>query len=242
MNRKAKALGFQMGDLLFEKVREIREHQVLIWPSNYKLYGNISADMHTALASFVQNYEISSIDEGYLDFTGYEHLNLYECGVQIINTIRYGKWIPIALGIAPTKTLAKVANKLAKSAENDKKGFYMIGTDEERIEALKKTALGDVWGIGRRYRKRIERELRRENLTAYDFATMYQKRVRKLLGVTGERTYMELNGIQCFDLEEEPEDKERIMTSRMLTPPVTGHDEVLAALINYFGQQSFHNN
>lgn len=219
LNRQAKAIGLKLGDLLFEHVNTIRQHKILIFPSNYELYGNMSADMHTALASFVQNYELSSIDEAFMDFTGYDHVDLYEYGQQIINTIRYGKWIPIALGIAPTKTLAKVANKLAKSADNDRKGFYMIGTDEERVEALKKTALGDIWGIGSRYRKRIEKDLRRENLTAYDFTCMYQKRVRKLLGVTGERTYMELLGIQCFDLEEEPEDKERIMTSRMLTPP-----------------------
>lgn len=233
LNRQAKAIGLKLGDLLFEHVNTIREHKILIYPSNYELYGNMSADMHTVLASFVQNYEVSSIDEGYLDFTGYEHLDLYEYGQEIVNTVRYGKWIPIALGIAPTKTLAKVANKLAKSADNDRKGFYMIGTEEERIEALKKTALGDVWGIGSRYRKRIEKELRRENLTAYDFVSMYQKRVRKLMGVTGERTYMELQGIQCFDLEEEPEDKERIMTSRMLTPPVTKKEEVLAALMHH---------
>lgn len=233
LNRPAKALGFKMGDLLFEKVREIKEHEVLIYPSNYELYGNISADMHTALASFVQNYEVSSIDEGFMDFTGFDDIDLEEYGKEIVRTIRYGKWIPIALGIAPTKTLAKLANKLAKSSYTDSKGFCLIGTDEERIEALKNTPLSDVWGIGSRYRKRIENDLRRENLTAYDFACMYRKRVRKLLGVTGERTYMELQGIQCFDLEEEPQDKERIMTSRMLTPPLTEKDEVLAALLHH---------
>lgn len=235
LNRKAKSLGFRMGDLLFEKVKEIREHRVLIYPSNYEMYGKISSDMHTALASFVADYEVSSIDEGYMDFTGFdESVDLYEYGQEIINTIRYGKWIPIALGIAPTKTLAKVANKLAKKAGNDKKGFYLISNDSECVEALKKTALGDVWGIGKATYDKITWELGRwNNVTAYDFAGMNRKRVRKLLGVVGERMWMELNGIQCYDLELEPEDKKCIRSSRMLTPSVTEYDQVLAALTHH---------
>ncbi|MCD8072826.1 MAG: type VI secretion protein ImpB, partial [Alistipes sp.] len=214
LNRKAKALGFKLGDLLFEKVNEIRRHRIVIFPSNYELYGKISADLHTALASFVQDYEISSIDEGYLDFTGFDdYLDLYSYGRQIIDTIRYGKWIPISLGIAQTKTLAKAANKLAKRTDIDKKGFCLIATEQDRIDALKSLPLEDVWGVGRRFYRRIADDLRRlDKLTAWDFASMYPKRVRKLLGVTGERTWMELNGIECFDFEFEPEDKDRIMT------------------------------
>jgi len=237
LNRKAKSLGFRMGDLLFEKVREIREHRVLIYPSNYEMYGNISGDMHTGLASFFGDYEVSSIDEGYGDVTGIvEYDEMFDYGREIIDTMRYGKWIPIALGIAPTKTLTKVANKLAKSPLNDRKGFYLIATEEERIEALKKTPLEDVWGVGRKFYDKITWEIGKwNNVTAYDFAAMNQKRVRKLLGVVGERTYMELNGIQCYDLELIPKDKDRIMTSRMLTPTVTEYDEVLAALTHHLG-------
>lgn len=235
LNRKAKSLGFKMGDLLFEKVKEIREHRVLIYPSNYELYGKISGDMHTALASFVTDYEVSSIDEGYMDFTGFdEYVDLYEYGQEIIDTIRYGKWIPIALGIAPTKTLAKVANKLAKKAGSDRKGFYLIATEQERIEALRKTALDDVWGIGNATYNKLTWELGRWNgVTAYDFAVMNRKRVRKLLGVVGERMWMELNGIQCYGFELEPEDKKQIRSSRMLTPTVTEYDQVLAALTHH---------
>lgn len=233
LNRKAKALGLKLGDLLFEHVKTIREHRILVYPSNYELYGNMSGDMHAALGSFVQDIEITSIDEAFLDFTGY-NLDLYEYGQEIINTIRYGKWLPVALGIAPTKTLAKAANKLAKSAGNDRKGFYLIATEEDRIEALKKLPLDDVWGVGRRFYKRIAAELRRDSgLTAYDFANMYQKRVRKLMGVVGERIWMELNGIQCYDFEFNVPDKDRIMTSRMLTPPITEYEEVLSALMHH---------
>ena len=235
LNRKAKAFGLKLGDLLFERdiARIVRENQVVVFPSNYELYGHISADMHTALGSFVQNIEIASIDEAFLDFTGYDGIDLREYGQEIIRTIRYGQGLPIALGIAPTKTLAKAANALAKRDPNSK-GFMLLATDEERIEALKKLPLGDVWGIGSRFRRRIEAELYRGGLTAYDFATMNQKRVRKMLGVVGERTWMELNGIQCYDFElGGPPDKERIMTSRMLTPPLTEKEEVLAALMHH---------
>ncbi len=232
LNRQAKALGFKMGDLLFEKTREIREHKVVIYPSNYEMYGDISADMHTALGSFVQDIEVASIDEAFLDFTGYDHLDLREYGLEIIRTIRYGQGLPIAIGIAPTKTLAKAANKLAKK-DQESGGLMLIATEEERVEALKKLPLGDVWGIGSRFRRRIEAELGRENLTAWDFATMNKKRVRKMLGVVGERTWMELNGIECYDFEFTAPDKERIMTSRMLTPPLTEKEEVLSALMHH---------
>jgi umuC protein len=161
-------------------------------------------------------------------------VDLYDYGREIIDTIRYGKWIPIALGIAPTKTLAKVANKLAKKADSDRKGFYLIATEQERIEALRKTELGDVWGIGNATYDKITWELGRWNdVTAYDFAVMNRKRVRKLLGVVGERMWMELNGIQCYGLELEPEDKKQIRSSRMLTPAVTEYDQVIAALTHH---------
>lgn len=235
LNPKAKSLGLKLGDLLFEKEKLLREHCVLVFPSNYELYGKISGDMHAALASFVQDYEVSSIDEGFLDFTGFDdYVDLYRYGREIIDTIRYGKWIPISLGIAQTKTLAKAANKLAKKSVKVTKGLYIIATEQERIEALKKLPLEDVWGLGRRLCQRIADELGvREGLTAWDFAGMYRKRVRKLFGVTVERTWMELQGIQCYDFEYEPEDKESIMTSRMLTPPLTGREEVLSALMRH---------
>jgi DNA polymerase V len=235
LNRPAKALGLKLGDLLFqpEIAQKVREHQVVVFPSNYEMYGHISADMHAAIGSFVQDIEIASIDEAFLDFTGYDHLNLREYGLEIIRTIRNGKWLPIALGIAPTKTLAKVANKLAKK-DPASRGLMLIASDEEREAALKKLPLGDVWGIGSRFRRRIENELYRENLTAWDFASMPRKRVRKLFGVVGERTWMELHGIQCYDFElGGPPDKERIMTSRMLTTPLTEQDEVLSALMHH---------
>ena len=235
LNRQAKALGLKLGDLLFERdiARIVRENQVVVYPSNYELYGTISADMHTALGSFVQDIEIASIDEAFLDFTGYDHLDLREYGREIIRTLRIGKWLPVALGIAPTKTLAKAANKLAKK-DLASGGLCLIATEEERVEVLKRLPLGDVWGIGSRFRRRIEAELQRENLTAWDFTSIPQKRVRKLFGVVGERTWLELHGIQCYDFElDGPPDKERIMTSRMITPAVTEKDEVLAALMHH---------
>ncbi len=232
MNREAKALGIKMGDFLFEKVKEISENKICVFSSNYEEYGFISGNMHTSLGSFVEEIQVESIDESFLKFTGFDKYDLEQYGYEIIRTQKYGLGIPISLGIAQTKTLAKAANKLAKS-DKQRKGLYIIATEEERIEALRKLPLKSVWGIGRQNHEKLKKDLRSETPTAYDFATMYQKRVRKLLGVTGERTYLELNGIECIPFQTTIDDKERISTTRMFTEAATEYDEVFAAIVKY---------
>lgn len=153
MNRPAKRY-VRMGDALFQIADTIREHGIVTFSSNYELYGDMSNRMHSIWASFVPNLEIYSIDEAFLDFTGMEGFDFEKLGREIIRTTRRGIGIPICLGIAPTKVLAKAANKLAKT-DDARRGLYIIDTEEKRVEALKKLPIGDVWGIGRRHEKRL---------------------------------------------------------------------------------------
>ncbi|MCD8171854.1 MAG: Y-family DNA polymerase [Alistipes sp.] len=232
LNRRAKSLGFRMGDFLFEKTRELKQHGVVVFSSNYELYGDLSARMHTCLGSFVEEMQIESIDEVFLKFTGFDDWDIDDYGRTIIRTVRKGLWIPIALGIAPTQTLAKAANKLAKT-ELDRESCYVIATEEDRAEALRKLPLHQVWGIGRRWHDKLCRELGTASPTAWDFTSMYRPRVRKLLGVTGERTYLELNGIECIPFSTEVDTKDRISTSRMFAECVTEYEAVFAAVLDY---------
>lgn len=172
MNRPAKRY-VRMGDALFQIADTIREHGIVTFSSNYELYGDMSNRMHSIWASFVPNLEIYSIDEAFLDFTGMEGFDFEKLGREIIRTTRRGIGILICLGIAPTKVLAKAANKLAKT-DDARRGLYIIDTEEKRTEALKKLPIGDVWGIGRRHEKRLTAMGVR---TAYDFSVLPRGRV-----------------------------------------------------------------
>lgn len=229
LNRKAKALGFKMGDVYYKNKEQLRQAGVEKFSSNYELYGDISSKMHSGFASFVSEYELYSVDEGFLFLSGMEYDDFHSVGRQIIRTTDKGLGIPICLGIAQTKTLAKAVNKLAKS-DPDRKGLYIIATEQERFDALKKLPIGDVWGIGRQYEKKLQAY---GVQTAYDFASLSASLVRKIMGVTGERTHKELNGIECITLELTPPDKKEICTSRAFGQTTTDYDEVRGAVIRY---------
>lgn len=183
MNRLAKKY-VKMGDAMFQITDTIREHGIVTFSSNYELYGDLSNRMHSIFSSYTPNYERYSIDEGFLDFTGMEGFDFEKLGRDIIRSTRRGIGIPICLGIAPTKVLAKAANKLAKT-DDARRGLYIIDTEEKRVEALKKLPIGDVWGIGRRHEKRLTAMGIR---TAYDFSVLPREWVRKNMTVVCDRS------------------------------------------------------
>ncbi len=205
---EAKAIGIKMGVPLFQIEREIKQHNIAVFSSNYTLYGDMSARIMGTLLDFTPDLEIYSVDEAFLSISGFD--NLKEYGKGIVQTTTQNTGIPVSLGIAPTKTLAKAANKFAKK-HKAYDGVCLIDTDEKRIKALKLTAIGDVWGIGRRN----ERKLQAQGVnTAFDFTQLSQSWVRKYMTVVGERTWKELQGEPCIELEQVPNDKKQICTSR----------------------------
>lgn len=199
-SNEAKALGIKMGVPLFEIKDLVQQHNVNVFSSNYELYGDMSNRVMNMLSSYSPEIEIYSIDEAFMRFDGFEeYFNLHEYGVNITNKVKQSTKIPVSIGFAPTKALAKVANKIAKKFPERTQSCYVIDTDEKRIKALKWTEIGDVWGIGRQHAKR----LKAINVnTAFDFIQLNDSWVRKNMSVVGLRLKHDLMGIPSIDFED----------------------------------------
>lgn len=210
-SNEAKALGIPMGAPAFKYKEVFIKNRIHVFSSNYALYGDMSARVMNLLAEFTPEIEVYSIDEAFLKFKGF-HINhdLKEYCIQLKKRIEKGTGIPISVGIAPTKALTKVANKIAKKFSYRTQGVYWIQTDEQRIKALKWTKIEDVWGIGRQHAKRLQ-EIRIEN--AFQFSQLPDEWVRKQMSVVGLRLKKELEGISTLYLEE-VQNKKAIATTR----------------------------
>lgn len=209
-SNEAKKIGIKMGVPAYQIRTEIEQYNIGVFSSNYTLYGDMSNRVMSMLSSYSPYVEIYSIDECFLDFSGFGLYDLKTYGEGIVQSVTKGTGIPVSMGIALTKTLAKVANKFAKKHKGYK-GVCIIDTEEKRIEALKRTEISDVWGIGHRHAKRLEQY---GVYSAYDFAQMPKAWVRQQMTVVGERTWKELNGEPCIDMEQIAPAKKQICTSR----------------------------
>lgn len=225
---EAKALGIPMGEPAYKLKELIESNQVNVFSSNYVLYGDMSHRVMTTIATFAPEMEVYSIDEAFLLFDGFENIDFKTLGSKIVNSVTHNTGIPVSLGIAPTKTLAKVANKFAKKYKAYH-GVCIIDTDEKREKALKLTEIGDIWGIGRRYSKRLQYY---SINTAWDFTQRTKSWVRHEMGVVGEQTWMELRGTPCFEMET-PSAKKSICTSRSFGERLTELAPISEAVANF---------
>ncbi|TYO96322.1 DNA polymerase V [Geothermobacter ehrlichii] len=224
---EARALGIGMGVPLF-KVREtVRRHNVRVFSSNYALYGDISARVMQTLERFSPDLEIYSIDEAFLDLSGVASPVAY--GQEIRATVRRHVGVPVSVGIAPTKTLAKLANYAAKRfAETG--GVVDLSAPHKQRRLLAITPVGEVWGVGRR----IAASLQKLGVTtALDLARMEPRRIRRRFSVVLERTVRELNGESCIGLEAMPAAKKQIVCSRSFGEKLTGYAEVRQAVCEF---------
>lgn len=228
-SNEVKKLGIKMGIPAYQIKTEIEQYGIGVFSSNYSLYGDMSSRVMSILSSFVENLEVYSIDEAFLDFSGFERYDLNDYGKKIVKTTTKGTGIPISLGIAPTKTLAKVANKFAKKfpAYNS---VCIIDSDEKKIKALQYTAIKDVWGVGRQHTKLLSGY---EIKTAYDFTQLPMAWVRQKMTVNGERIWKELNGISCIEIEYAPPAKKTICTSRAFGQIITDLEELKESVSTY---------
>jgi len=209
-SNEAKALGLKMGEPYFQVKPLLERHNVAVFSSNYNLYGDMSRRVMSMLSTFTPHLDIYSIDEAFLDLSNMgdaPYIQAY--GQRISHEVGKGTGIPISIGIAPTKTLAKVASKFAKKYPGYN-GACLIDTDEKREKALKLFDVSDVWGIGRRILKTLEYY---SIQTAWDFTQKSESWVRNKFNVTTLRTWKELRGESCIDVEELPH-KKSICTSR----------------------------
>ena len=223
---EAKAIGLKMGDPYFKTRDLVRQHRVQVFSSNYELYGDMSRRVTNTLAQFTPNLEVYSIDESFMDFGHLREEEVVEYGRKIRETVRQWTGIPVSVGVGPTKTLAKIANRLAKKrAETE--GVLFLSTAAEVEEALRQTEVGDVWGIGRRHATRLQAL---GVHTAQQFRDLPEGWVKQHMAVTGLRTLLELRGKPCIALELETPDKKNICTSRSFGQPLTALADIAEAL------------
>lgn len=226
-SNEAKALGIKMGVPAYQIKEIVSEHEVAVFSSNYTLYGDMSGRVMSILADLAPELEVYSIDEAFLNLEGIKDLTTI--GDKIINKVTRGTGIPVSLGVACTKTLAKVANKFAKKYPAYNR-LCIIDSEEKRIKALQLFEIGNVWGIGRKQAAKLEKQGVK---TAYDFTQLSEIWVRKNMTVTGERTWKELRGVSCIDLESAPPSKKQICTSRSFGKMLTDIETIAEAIATH---------
>lgn len=229
MSNEAKALGIKRGVPVYQVKELIRRHNVVTFSGNHKLYGDMSSRVMATVASMVPEIEIYSIDEAFLDLSFLSDGELETFGHKLVTRVRRDVGIPTSLGIAPTKTLAKIAAHFAKKH----KGYHSvcaIDTDEKRRKALSLTDVGDIWGIGRKSARRLAEM---GVVTALQLADMDGESVHKRFNVNAERTWRELNGQPCVDMEDEEPGKKQICCSRSFSKAFDDI-EPLREAVSYF--------
>lgn len=227
-SNESKAMGIKMGTPFFRIRDKVESGNLIVRSSNYSLYGDLSSRVMSILAAAVPKIEIYSIDEAYLCVDGIDKKKLEVLCPELVRRIRKWVGIPVSIGIASTKTLAKVANHFAKKYPGYK-GVCRIVTEEQRVKALKLTPIGDVWGIGRRVAPRL---LAMGLTTAYDYVSMPQDWVYKNLGLGGLRVWNELNGKESVE-EERDEARQSICTSRSFAETITDIQELSARVSDF---------
>lgn len=206
-SNEAKALGIKMGQPIFQCKELVAREGVHVFSSNYSLYGDLSRRVMETLATFTPDMEVYSIDEAFLNLTGIA-IDLTEYARTIRATVKQWVGIPVAIGIGPTKTLAKAAAKAAKKFPGCAGVFDITGHEEDVLAA---TSVDDVWGVGRQYAKFLRRS---GILTALDLRNAPDAWVRKHMTVMGLRTVLELRGTSCLELGEAEPPKKAILCSR----------------------------
>jgi len=199
---------------MFEAVYKIKhiliESKVTFFSSNYTLYGEMSQRVMNILETFSPSVEVYSIDEAFLDVYGLSHLDMRSYGFEIKERIYRYTGLPVGVGIAPTKVLAKLANRMAKKIPKYDH-VHIIDTDHKRIEALQWADIGDIWGIGRKHVKRLQAV---GVFKAIDFVNLPLAWVRKEMTVVGERLWKELQGESCLEFMAVPNPKKAIGTAK----------------------------
>lgn len=229
-SREAKLLGIKMGVPVFQIKSEMQRHGILAFSSNYALYADLSSRVMRTLEEMAPRVEVYSIDEAFLDLTGIESaISLVEFGQQVRERIGHWIGITVCVGIAPTKTLAKLANHAAKKYPATQ-GVVDLTNPERQRRLLALVPVDDVWGVGRRLSKRLNAL---GITTALDLANASPRAIRDQFSVVLERTVRELNGDSCIELEEIPPTKKQIVCSRSFGVKVTHFELLREAVCEY---------
>ena len=234
-NAECKALGYKRGDVFYKVKYRMEQQGVKVFSSNYTLYADMSARMNLIYNRFAPEVELYSIDESFLFFPDWKNANLNSAdgytaiGYELKKTVATETGIPVSIGIAPNKTLAKMCNKLAKKQYDGTMPGVCNWQELNQDEELAKYPVGDIWGIG--YSKAAL--LKRQGIhTALDLKHYPLHKAKKHLTITGFRTVQELNGIQAIDKADNAP-RQAVMVSRSFQSPVYELDSITAALAEY---------
>ena len=203
-SNEAKALGIPMGAPAFKFKEQFEANDIHVFSSNYALYGDMSSRVMNILSSHSPEIEIYSIDEAFLSFDGLNYISLQRECLSIREKVQKWTGIPISIGVAETKALSKVANKIAKKFPERTAGVYIIDSEEKRVKALKWLCIEDVWGVGRQYANKLNYYGIR---TAYEFTKLSDSFVRREFTVVGLRLKHDLEGKRTLKLEKASEKK-----------------------------------
>jgi len=214
---------------IHEHMDAIRKHGIHIFSSNYTLYADMSRRVYEVLSDFTPDIEQYSIDESFLSFDGFKNVDLTDYGKRIRATVRKWTGIPVSVGIGPTKTLAKIANKLSKKNKMCQ-GVLNLTNHPRMDDFLSSVDVGDVWGVGRQYTKMLKAHGIK---TALNLKNAPDGFIRKRMTVQGLRIVWELRGTSCIELDEAAPDKKQIISSRAFGKDVSEYGELSEAIASY---------
>ena len=229
-SNEAKSLGIPMGAPAFKYKEVFQKNKVQIFSSNFTLYGDISNRVMSIISRYVPDVEIYSIDEAFIKFDGFSEDETNEKCRVLIKTILKWTGIPVSIGLAPTKSLAKVANRIAKKYSTKTNGFYSINSNEKRIKALKNISAGDIWGIG----FQNEKKLFKVNVkSGIDFVNLPDQWVKKNMSILGLKLKKELEGIPTLNIEEGKIDKKSIATTRSFESEISSLNDLIERITTF---------
>jgi DNA polymerase V len=230
---EAKKLGIKMAQAFFLSKPILKKHGIAAFSSNYNLYGDLSKRVMETMQSILPEncIEVYSVDEAFVDLSNVPAKDLRDTVLKLKD--RIGRWtgIPVSIGVAPTKTLAKIANRLAKD-HKEKSGCMLILDTPGKVDAaLKRTPIKEIWGVGKQYATKLEKF---DVKTGFDLKTMPEEWARQNLGgVVGVRLMKELNGIHAIGLDEQLSTKKMVSCTRRFGHPLTDVNQMKEAVAMY---------
>lgn len=232
-SNEAKALGIPMGIAMHKSKKIFEQNNVVVLSSNFALYGEMSNRIMKTLKTFCPEQEVYSIDESFLRLSSLHIEDYKKYGTEIVETIKRSLGIPVSIGIAHSKTLAKLGNKIAKKNYEQIQGVKIFMQEEDINNHLKNIAVNEIWGIG----SQITAFLNSQGIyTGLDFKDALPSWIRSNLGITGSKTQSELFGKSCLKIEDIPQPKKGILSSRSFRNPVSQLEDLEEAVSTYIAR------
>ena len=226
---EARQLGIGMGKPYFQIAEQLARHGVVVRSSNYALYGDMSQRLMSSLEPFVAELEVYSIDEAFARLPRPRHGDLHRWAAELRSRIRHNLGVPIAIGLAPSKVLAKLANRVAKG-DRCRAGVFDLGCEADPDPWLENTPVEEIWGVGRQ----LSRWCRVRGIAnARQLRDMSSGELRAKAGVVGLRLQLELQGVSCLPLDEGPTAKRETCVSRSFSRAITDESELRQAVASY---------